>query len=91
MVCRPPIFFREVIAKQDSTKTQGADYSVWYAFACVAAAADRPDDALQYLQEAINRGYKNADGMIADDDLKSLRRHPKFQQFVAELRRPQAK
>ena len=49
---------------------------VWYAFACVAAAANRPDDALQYLREAINRGYKDADALMADDDLKNLRPNP---------------
>jgi hypothetical protein len=29
-------------------------------------AANHPDDALQYLREAINRGYKDADGLMAD-------------------------
>jgi len=83
--------FREVIARQDGSKTQGDAYSVWYAFACVAAAADRSDDALQHLQEAINRGYKDVDGLMADDDLKTLRPNPNFQQLVAKLKRPQAK
>jgi len=80
--------FREAIAKQDKSAKQGDDYSIWYSFACVAAAADRPDDALQYLQEAINRGYKNAEGLMADPDLKDLRSNPKFQQLVAELKSP---
>jgi hypothetical protein len=57
----------------------------------VAAAADRSDDALQHLQEAINRGYKDVDGLMADDDLKTLRPNPNFQQLVAKLKRPQAK
>jgi alpha/beta hydrolase family protein len=55
----------------------------------VAAAADRSDDALQYLQEAVNRGYKDSNGLMADDDLKILRANPKFQQIVAELKQPQ--
>jgi len=32
----------------------------WYSFAAVAAAANRPDDALQHLHEAVNRGYKDS-------------------------------
>jgi hypothetical protein len=36
-------------------------------------AANHPDDALQYLREAINRGYKDADGLMADPDLEKLR------------------
>jgi eukaryotic-like serine/threonine-protein kinase len=80
-----------VIEKQDNSKGQGDPFSVWYSFACVAVAANRPDDALQYLQDAINRGYKDAVGLMADDDLKNLRPNPKFQQLVAELKRPPAK
>jgi serine/threonine protein kinase len=80
--------FRDAIEKQDNSTKQGDTFSVWYAFACVAAAADHPDDALQYLGEAIKRGYKNADGLMADDDLRNLHSNPKFQQLAAELRSP---
>jgi tetratricopeptide (TPR) repeat protein len=78
--------FRDVIDKGSNSTGQGNRWSVWYSFPCVAVAANRPDDALQHLQEAINRGYKDADGLMAYDDLKSLRRNPKFQELVAELR-----
>ena len=80
--------FREVIEKQDNSKGQGDAFSVWYSFACVAVAANRPDDALQYLREAINRGYKDVAALIADYDLKNLRSNPKFQQLVTELKTP---
>ena len=83
------LFQDEIENGRNSTK-QGNRWSLWYAFACVAAAARQTDDALQYLHEAINRGYTNADGLIADDDLKSLRRDSRFQQLVATLRRPSA-
>ena len=79
--------FREVIEKGNNSGGQGNPFAVWYAFACVAVAADRPDDALQNLREAINRGYKDADGLMADDDLKNLRQNPHFQELVAELKR----
>jgi serine/threonine protein kinase len=83
--------FRDAIDKQSNSERQGNRWSVWYSFACVAVAADRPDDALQYLHEAINRGYKDADGLMADDDLKNLRPNPKFQEFIAELKRTPSK
>jgi eukaryotic-like serine/threonine-protein kinase len=83
--------FRDAIAKQDNSAKQGDAFSVWYSFACVAAGADHPDDALQYLQEAIKRGYKNADGLMADPELKRLHPNPKFQQLVAELTPPPTK
>jgi eukaryotic-like serine/threonine-protein kinase len=80
--------FRDAIEKQDNANGQGAPFSVWYAFACVAVAGNHPDDAVSYLQEAINRGYKNLDGLIIDEDLKSLRPNPKFQELVAALKHP---
>jgi eukaryotic-like serine/threonine-protein kinase len=80
--------FRDAIEKKDNSKGQGAPFSVWYAFACVAVAGNHPDDALSYLQEAINRGYKNVDGLIADEDLKGLRPDPKFQELVTALKHP---
>jgi serine/threonine protein kinase/tetratricopeptide (TPR) repeat protein len=80
--------FRDVIEKQDNSKGQGNGFTVWYSFACVAEAANHPDDALQYLQEALNRGYKDADALMADNNLKNLHPNPKFQQLVADLKRP---
>jgi len=78
--------FRDVIEKQANSKGQGDRFSVWYSFACVAVAANHPEDALQYLREAIKRGYKDANGLAADDDLRSLRQDPRFQELVAELK-----
>jgi eukaryotic-like serine/threonine-protein kinase len=63
--------FRDVIAKGGNSGEQGKPWTAWYAFACVAASAKRPEDALQYLGEAIKRGYKDADGLTSDDDLKN--------------------
>ena len=83
--------FRDVIEKQSNSGGQGDHFSVWYSFACVALAANQPDDALQYLQEALNRGYKDADGLMADDNLKNLRHNPHFQELIAELKRPPTK
>jgi eukaryotic-like serine/threonine-protein kinase len=81
--------FRYVIEKEKSGG-RGDSWSVWYAFACVAEAAGRRDDALQYLQEAADRGYKNADGLMADDDLKNLRSNPHFQELVTQLQQTQS-
>jgi eukaryotic-like serine/threonine-protein kinase len=80
--------FQDEIENGGNSSKQGNRWSVWYAFACVAAAAGQTDDALQYLHETINRGYTYAGGLIADDDLKSLRRDSRFQQLVTTLRRP---
>jgi tetratricopeptide (TPR) repeat protein len=78
-------------AIQQESKGQGNRWMALYAFACVAVAANRTDDALRYLQQAIERGYNDADGLLADDDLKSLRPNPQFQTLAATLRKPAAK
>lgn len=78
--------FHDVIEKSASGKAQPDRWSVWYSYACVAAAGDQPDDVIRYLREAVNQGYTNADGLAADDDLKTIRRDPRFQQLLVELR-----
>lgn len=83
--------FHDVIEKQSNSESQANGWTVWYDFACMAATVNHPNDALQYLHEAINRGYTGADGLIGDDDLKNLRQNPKFQDLVAALRRPAAR
>jgi eukaryotic-like serine/threonine-protein kinase len=83
--------FGGAIDQQGNAASQEIPGLMWYDFACLAETADRPDDALQYLREAIHRGYKDADHMMADDDLKKLRPNPKFQQLVAGLKAPSGK
>ncbi len=83
--------FQEAIEKGGASGKQENRWLAWYNLACVAEAANHSDDALQYLREAVNRGYKNADGLMADENLKSLRQNPRFQALVAELRRPPTK
>jgi hypothetical protein len=58
--------FRDLIEKQSNAGGQGDQFSVWYSFAGVAVAANHTDDALLYLRAALNRGYKDADGLTAN-------------------------
>jgi serine/threonine protein kinase/tetratricopeptide (TPR) repeat protein len=69
-------------------KSQGGDASAaWYNYACVAVVANRPNEALQYLREAIDHGYSDAEHLQTDDDLKPLRRNPRFTSLVSEARK----
>jgi serine/threonine protein kinase/tetratricopeptide (TPR) repeat protein len=78
--------FAETIEKIG--KSQGGNASAaWYNFACVAVVANRPNEALQYLREAIDLGYSDAEHLLADDDLKQLRRDPRFASLVSEARK----
>ena len=84
------LLFTDVIGKARDSQGSGNPWYVWYAFACAATTAGHPDDAVSYLHEAVDRGLKDADGLASDDDLKSLRRNPRFQQLIAELKGPAA-
>jgi eukaryotic-like serine/threonine-protein kinase len=78
--------FRAIIEKQKDPKVKGDKSVVWYAFACVAAAAKRPDDALQYLRQAMQQGFRDVEGLKADKELNSLHHDPRFEQLLAELK-----
>ena len=84
--------FLAAIERLDKSQSTGADqesrWTAWYNFACVAAAARRTDDALRYLREAINRGYRDVDGLLADEDLRELRRNTQFIGLVGTLKTP---
>jgi eukaryotic-like serine/threonine-protein kinase len=77
--------FQDAIAKSDSSAQTNS--LLWYSFACMAAAVNRPDDAVHHLREAINHGYKDAQTPMTDDDLKSLHNDPNFQELISQLRR----
>jgi tetratricopeptide (TPR) repeat protein len=78
--------FRNAIAKLDQSGDKEGGFSARYAFACVAAAAGRGADAVRLLQEAVQHGYRDADEMQADEDLKDLRHNPDFQHLLATLK-----
>jgi eukaryotic-like serine/threonine-protein kinase len=77
--------FQQAIDKKADSQTQMLK---WYMYATVTAVAGHADDAIQYLREAVKLGYKSTDGILADENLKTLHSNPKFQQLVAELKRP---
>jgi hypothetical protein len=79
--------FQDAIAKEESSPGQKNAGQAWYDFACVAASAGHAGEALQYLGKAVAHGYRDADDMAADEDLKTLRPNPQFQEIVAALKR----
>jgi tetratricopeptide (TPR) repeat protein len=82
--------FRDALKESDGTSGQGNRWTPWYYFASVAAEAGRSNDALDYLREAIHRGFQDANGLETSYDLKSLRNNPHFQELVAQLRQQSA-
>ena len=78
--------FQEMLDDQGNSEPGENRWLASYSFAAVATAAGRTGDALKYLREAIAQGYKDADGLMEDDDLKALRHNLHFEELVAGLR-----
>jgi hypothetical protein len=77
---------REEIEQLNDGADEQARASAWYAFACVAVAASRADEAVLYLREAVRRGYRDVDGLEADEDLRDLRHNPGFLDLIHTLK-----
>jgi serine/threonine protein kinase/tetratricopeptide (TPR) repeat protein len=79
--------FREMLEQHSDPDFRS---SIWYSYACAAAAAQDTGSALRYLHEAIGAGYRDLDKLSLDADLQGVRDNPKFQQLVADLKAPSA-
>ena len=58
---------------------------VHYNLACSQAVLGHQVDALWTLQRAVELGFSDADYMLADEDLSSLRQHPRFRQLATRI------
>jgi tetratricopeptide (TPR) repeat protein len=72
---------------------KNADAKTLYSAACVFALAaagssakeDRARRAVALLRQAVAKGYKDAEHMKKDDDLKTLRQRDDFKELLAEM------
>jgi serine/threonine protein kinase len=60
--------------------------SMWYSYACAAAAAQDTGSALRYLHEAVSAGFRDLDKLSLDPDLQGMRDNPKFELLVTGLK-----
>jgi hypothetical protein len=59
----------------------------WYNFACGAAVAGRHDEAIKYLNQAVDNGFEvTVESIASDPDLKSLRGNLTFEALLAKMR-----
>jgi adenylate cyclase len=62
------------------------DMSALINAACLAATTGRKDDALRYLDRALEGGRGNRDWLERDSDFDSLRDDPRFQALLGKLK-----
>jgi hypothetical protein len=82
--------FRDAIQTASKTDQPYKLSVAWLNFACGAVVAGRHDEALQYLDQAIDHGYGPADRISAEPDLKSMHGDPHFEALVAKARQKAA-
>jgi tetratricopeptide (TPR) repeat protein len=58
---------------------------MWYNLGCLASRLGRFDEAIRYLNQAIDAGYANPRKYRHDPDLMSLRWRPEFKRLLGEL------
>src|SRR5215472_5240604 len=78
--------FREEIETATSSKRTESISAAWYDFACGMALAGHRNEALLYLQRAIDEGHQAPEDIVADADLKSLHGDPRFEVLLTRAR-----
>jgi len=58
-----------------------------YNIACAEARAGRADEALVWIERAVEMGYRDVDAMVSDSDLETLRSRPEFKAICERLRK----
>ena len=70
----------------DLTRLLPREPEAWYTLACSYSLTGRIDDALATLEQAERLGYRDAEWMEQDDDLKAVRASPRYLALLARLR-----
>jgi hypothetical protein len=66
----------------ERTKEPGVAYNI----ACAEARGGRADEALAWIERAVEAGYRNVDALASDADLETLRSRPEFEAICGRLR-----
>lgn len=61
------------------------DGNAWYNLACCLALLERKDEAVSALEQAVHAGFRDAEHMKEDPDLKSLRKKKAFKAVLKEI------
>jgi tetratricopeptide (TPR) repeat protein len=67
---------------QKSIKLDATKGKVYFELACSYAMNRQPEQAILYLKQAYERGYKNTDALLTDPDLESLKNLKGYQDLL---------
>jgi Zn-dependent protease len=66
----------------ERTKEPGIAYNI----ACAEARAGHADEALAWIERAVEAGFRNVDALASDADFETLRSRPEFEAICGRLR-----
>jgi hypothetical protein len=78
--------FLEKFDDKNKTKYNGEYNSVAYNISCAYSLLNQPENAIKYLNIAIDNGYNNYDWMQKDTDFKNIRNTSEFKEALLTLR-----
>jgi hypothetical protein len=82
---RARLFEKGLAVDRELVRRCPADPTVHYNLACSLALTAEHDNALMELERAIELGYDDAEHLLEDEDLASIRGAPRFQACVRAL------
>ena len=71
-----------IVYIKKSTEIDASKPKVYYQLACSYALANKPDQAVEALKQAILKGYRSYENILNDPDLVQLKSHPEFQALM---------
>ncbi len=74
--------FDAEVAARSAVKLFPRDANWSYNVACICAKDNRPEEALQWLERAVQLGFTNTTQILQDADLKSLNDNEKFKALI---------
>jgi non-specific serine/threonine protein kinase/serine/threonine-protein kinase len=78
--------FQQALAGAQRSKDPQPLNVAWYQYACGAAVAGKRDQAFQYLQNAVDKGYDDSVSFLQDKELISLRGDSRFQALADQMK-----
>jgi adenylate cyclase len=55
-----------------------------YNLACFHSVAGRPEEAIDFVEKALDLGFLHKEWYLTDSDLANIRENPRFKQALAE-------
>ena len=73
-------YFKQLVSLQPERP------DIYYNIACIYARMDRVDESLDWLQQAIKKGFSDRRMMVLDKDLDNVRTSPGFMEMMKSVR-----